>query len=128
MKLLLDTCTFLWILADDPRLSATAREVFSDPANPVFLSSASAWEIGIKNALGRLPLPAPAGRYIPEMREKHRITPLPLDEESCLRVGQLPSLHRDPFDRMLICQAISHGLTLLTPDETIHRYPLRCLW
>ena len=128
MKLLLDTCTFLWLITDAPELSHTARERFANPANEVYLSAASAWEIGIKWRRGRLPLPQAATAFVPDQREGHGIVELPIDEESALHVTRLPDLHRDPFDRMLVSQAIVHGLVLLTPDPLIAQYPARTLW
>jgi PIN domain nuclease of toxin-antitoxin system len=128
MKLLLDTCTFLWIISDDPALSEEARSAFSDPANEVYLSAVSVWEIAIKHALKRLPLPEAPDRFIPSQRTRHAIQPLPLEEEAVLHLSRLPEYHRDPFDRMLVCQAIAHGLTLLTPDEAIRQYPVRTVW
>lgn len=128
MKLLLDTCTFLWLITDAPELSATARERFASPANEVFLSAASAWEIGIKWRRGRLLLPQPPPSFVAEQREAHGIAALEIDEESALHVTRLPELHRDPFDRMLVSQAIVHGLVLLTPDPLVTQYPARTLW
>jgi PIN domain nuclease of toxin-antitoxin system len=128
MRILLDTCTFLWLALDEPQLSTAAREVFTDPLNEVFLSAASAFEIAVKQELGRLPLPQPAQRYVPRLREAHLVQPLALDEESALHAARLPALHRDPFDRLLVAQAIVHGLVLLTPDEDVRRYPVRTLW
>jgi len=128
VRLLLDTATFLWIIGDAPELSAAARERFRDPGNEVYLSAVSAWEIAVKHALGRLPLPSAPATLVPEARAAHGIEPLPLDEEAALQLGSLPPVHRDPFDRMLVCQAIIHGMALLTPDETIRRYPVRVLW
>lgn len=128
MKLLLDTCTFLWIVTGDAALSPAARAAFADPANPVYLSVVSAWEIALKNALGRLPLPTPPATFVPKERARHRIEALPLDEPSALAVGRLAELHRDPFDRMLVCQAIMGGYTLLSPDDLIRQYPVASLW
>lgn len=128
MKLLLDTCTFLWLITDATELSAGARQRFADPASEVFLSAASAWEIGVKWRRGRLPLPQPPPSFVAEQREAHAIAALPIDEESALHVTRLPELHRDPFDRMLVSQAIVHGLVLLTPDPLITQYPARTLW
>jgi PIN domain nuclease of toxin-antitoxin system len=128
VRLLLDTCTFLWILGDSPRFSARAREAFAEAENEVYLSAASAWEIAVKHRLGRLPLPSPPDVFVPEQRTAHGIEPLPVDEEAALYVTQLPGLHRDPFDRMLVAQATVHGLTVLTPDEAIHQYAVRKLW
>lgn len=128
MRLLLDTCTFLWIAADSPQLSFEALELFTEPANEVYLSSVSSWEIAVKYELGRLPLPDPPMEFVPAMREGHGIDSLSLDEESTLYVNRLPAYHRDPFDRMLICQAIAHDLVILTPDREIQRYPVKTRW
>jgi PIN domain nuclease of toxin-antitoxin system len=128
VKLLLDTCTFLWIASNANTLSPRARALFKDPDNEVFLSAASAWEIAIKHALGRLPLPEPPERLIPMLREHHGVDTLPIDEESTLHLTRLPALHRDAFDRILVAQAIVHGMTLLTPDPLVTQYPARTLW
>ena len=92
------------------------------------MSSVSAWEIAIKYDLGRLPLPAPPDRFVPDQREAHGFEPLPLDEASVLHLIRLPALHRDPFDRMLVCQAIVHGLAIVSPDPLIEQYPARVVW
>ncbi len=128
MRLLLDTCTFLWIVGGAKELSSRAREAFADPANEVFLSAASAWEIAVKHRLGKLPLPAALDEFVPVQRAAHGIEPLTVEEESALHVAKLPDLHRDPFDRMLVAQALVGGLVLVTPDDTIRRYPVRTLW
>jgi PIN domain nuclease of toxin-antitoxin system len=128
VRLLLDTCTFLWIVGADAALSDRAREAFVDPESEVFLSAASAWEIAVKHRLGKLPLPAPPERFVPAQRAAHGIEPLPVDEEAALHVAKLPDLHRDPFDRMLVAQAIVGGLVVVTPDDPIRQYPVRTLW
>jgi PIN domain nuclease of toxin-antitoxin system len=128
VKLLLDTCTFLWVLADARPLSRRARDLVLDPGNEVFLSAASAWEIALKHALGRLPLPAPPAQFVPAERERHGIDALSIDEESVLQVAKLPHLHRDPFDRVIVCQAIVHGMAVLTPDPLVAQYPVRVVW
>lgn len=128
MRVLLDTCTFLWMITDDTRLSQQAKTLFVDPENDVYLSVASTWEIAIKYSLNKLSLPKPPQEYIPAKRQEHGIDSLPLDEEATLYLTKLPDLHRDPFDRILICQAIVAGLIILTPDELITQYPLRSLW
>jgi PIN domain nuclease of toxin-antitoxin system len=109
-------------------VSPAARSHLLDPANEVYLSAVSAWEIEVKHALGKLTLPEPPERYIPAQRQARGIDALPLDEESALHVARLPPLHRDPFDRLLVCQALIGGLTLVTPDAEIARYPVRTLW
>lgn len=128
MRLLLDTSTFLWLASDSPKLSATAREIFERPDNEVFLSSVSAWEIAVKHALGNLPLPDPPEVFVPEIRRQMLVQSLPLEEEATLYLSKLPAHHRDPFDRMLICQAIAEGMILVTSDEAISRYPVRTIW
>lgn len=128
MKLLLDTCTFLWIALGSDELSSAARSAFRDPANDVFLSVVSAWEIALEYSVGKLPLPDAPARYLPGVRARHGIAPLPLDEGAALQLPKLPDLHRDPFDRMLVCQAIAHGLEIVTPDAAISQYPVRTLW
>ena len=128
MRLLLDTCTFLWVVEGSPKLSTPARELFKDPANEVFLSAASAWEVIQKHVAGRLPLPETVERFIFHQREAHGILPLPLDESAVFHLQRLPALHRDPFDRMLICQAIAHSMAILTPDYLIAQYPVRTVW
>jgi PIN domain nuclease of toxin-antitoxin system len=128
VRLLLDTSTFLWIVLGAPELSDRASDAFADPGNEVYLSAVSAWEIAIKSSIGRLPLPDRPDRFIPVQRHAHGIVSLPLDEESAFQLPRLPPVHSDPFDRMLVCQAIVHGLVLVTPDEQIARYPVRVLW
>ena len=127
MRFLLDTCAFIWIVEGaslPPRVVAIVRE----PDHELYLSAASCWEIATKHALGRLPLADRPERVVPTEREKHRIASLPLDEESALHVARLPRLHRDPFDRLLIGQAIVHGLTIVTPDPIISKYHVRTIW
>ena len=128
MKILLDTCTFLWIVTGDAALSDKARDAFADANNVVYLSVVSAWEIAVKHALGKLPLPQPPSALVPEERTRHQIESLTLDETAALAVTRLPDLHRDPFDRMLTSQAIMGGLTLLTPDPLIRQYPVPTVW
>lgn len=128
MRLLLDTCTFLWISSEAPELSPRARELFVAPENEVYLSAASTWEIAVKYALRRLPLPESPDQFVPAQRRRHGIAPLPVDEGATLYLPRLPHLHKDPFDRMLVCQAIVHGLLILTPDPLIAQYPARTMW
>ena len=128
MKLLLDTCTFIWLATGDPALSVAAQVVFEDEENDAFLSAVSAWEIAVKNLLGGLRLSEPPERFVPKYRSVHKIESLSLNEEMALQVRTLPRVHRDPFDRMLVCQAIAEGMTILTPDEMIRKYPVKTFW
>lgn len=128
MKLLLDTCAFLLWTQDAPQLSGKVRTLVADPAIDVYVSSITAWEIGVKHGLGKLALPAPPEVFVPTRREWYDFKSLPIDEASALQLRRLPLLHKDPFDRILICQAIEYGLTLVTPDRLISQYPVRILW
>lgn len=123
MRLLLDTHIFLWFVGGDKKLAVALREVISDPQNEIFLSVVSLWEMIIKYQLGHLPLPQPPELYVPTQRRRLRIGSLLVDEGSVSQVAKLPPLHRDPFDRLLIGQAIEHGLKLVTVDTSIRSYP-----
>ncbi len=94
----------------------------------MYLSAASAWEIAVKHRLGRLPLPETPDRFVPRARDAHGIDPLDIDEAAVLHVARLPDLHRDPFDRILVAQALLGGLVLVTPDEALRQYPAPTLW
>ena len=126
--LLLDSCTFLWMVRTPNDLSPAARAAVVDPSRPLLLSVVSHWEIGVKSQIGRLDLPDEPGSYVRRERARHGIESLSLEEGAVDHLSKLPDLHRDPFDRMLICQAIEHGLTIVTPDAAIQRYPVRVLW
>ena len=127
MRLLLDTCTFLW-LAGGRSLSGEAADAIRTPANEVFLSAASVWEIVTKYRRDRLALPEPPERLIPTERKLRGLVALAFDEESALQGMRLPWLHREPFDRMMISQAIAHGLAIVTPDPLISQYSVRVIW
>ncbi len=128
MTLLLDTCTFLWFLADAPQLSKRARAAILDPANSVYLSVVSGWEIGRKHARGELSLPARPEALIPQVRTDSGIFSLPLVEEDAISAEKLPLHHRDPFDRMIIAQALMQGMVIVTPDPAFGSYLVRLLW
>lgn len=126
MRLLLDTHVFLWYVTGNRELPARLQEAIRDPENEVFLSVVSIWEASIKHRLGKLPLPSPPGSYLPLQRERHKIASLAVEEPAVARLDGLPLLHNDPFDRMLISQALEHGLTLVTVDDTVKAYPVAC--
>jgi len=128
VNLLLDTAAFLWILADADELSRRARAALEDTGNRVYLSAASVWEIAVKHRLGKLPLPQAPEILIPAQRESRGIETLDIAESAILRLRQLPDLHKDPFDRILACQAIEHEMTIVTPDTALRAYPIRTLW
>lgn len=128
MKLLLDTATLLWLSYDAPRLSSAARSAYADPVNEVVVSVVSLWEIIVKNRLGKLPLPVPVEQLIEPLKQSAAVRVLALGENAVLHLRSLPEIHRDPFDRMLVCQALDEGLTLVTPDPVLRAYPVPVLW
>ena len=128
MTLLLDTCTFLWLVSEDSRLPLRTRMDCRDPANAVYLSALSAWEITIKYRLGRLPLPESPEAFVASRRQRLQLEALPFDERDAAHDVLLPQHHRDPFDRGLVSQAILRGLTIVTPDPWIARYPAPVFW
>jgi len=127
MKLLLDTHAFLWYISNDPRLPHHACDAIRDKSNEVYLSVVSVWEILVKYQIGKLPLPAPADEFIEASRDEHRIEDLPLDRQAMSQLLSLPMHHRDPFDRMLICQALKDDLTIVTTDEWFKGYAAKLL-
>ena len=128
MKLLLDTCTLLWLTRGTDDLSERARLAIVDPKNELVLSCVSAWEIACKAAIGGLTFDRPVEEWISDVREEYGLAKLAVDDEAALLLVRLPKLHRDPFDRMLVAQSIVHGMALVTPDRDIARYPGRTLW
>jgi PIN domain nuclease of toxin-antitoxin system len=127
MKILLDTHVFLWFISGDAKLSTDIRDAIRDPHNEVYLSVISIWEALIKHQLGKLPLPERPETYLPKQRELHQIADLTLDEGSVVRLAYLPPFHRDPFDRMLICQALQNDLTIATADMAVRAYSVNIL-
>jgi PIN domain nuclease of toxin-antitoxin system len=128
MKAILDTHTFLWWNTDDPQLSEVARRFISDGENELFLSAVSTWEIAIKCARGRLVLPENPGEYVANRMAIYRIQPLPIQISHTLRIYDLPDIHQDPFDRLLIAQSQMEDLPILTADTTIARYDVSIIW
>ena len=126
--MLLDTVTFLWIITGSKRLSQKAAASFIDNTKDVYLSSVSVWEIIVKYNLGRLPLPEEPAIYIPKQRYIHGIETLPLEEQDVIELPNLPKIHHDPFDRMLVCQARTRDMIIVTPDKMIRDYPVKTLW
>jgi PIN domain nuclease of toxin-antitoxin system len=118
MNVLLDTHVVLWAFTEDPRLSGRARDAIVDGGNLVFVSAASAWEISIKKAIGKLQAP---NDFLEEVH-LHRFTTLDITCEHALRVEQLPLVHADPFDRLLVAQSIHERLTLVTHDHRLEEY------
>ena len=128
MKLLLDTHTFLWWITDSPELSVRVRDAIRNPENELFLSVASAWEMAIKVDLGRLHLPVRPDRFSPNQLAKNAIESLPIQMGHALNVSRLPIIHRDPFDRIIISQAILEKMPVVTRDADIAKYKVKILW
>ncbi len=128
MNLLIDTAVFLWLVAGDERLTEPARSAVRDHERRVWLSVVSLWEISIKQKIGRLALPRPAWSYVTTARERHGIESLALVESAVAHLAKLPDVHKDPFDRMLVCQALEHDLLLVTNDPVVHEYPVKTFW
>lgn len=126
-RLLLDTHVFLWMQTDPERLG-TARETIEDPRTELLLSAVSSWEIAIKWALGKLPLNEPPTRYVPDRMQRTGVSALPVSHSHALAVGELPRHHTDPFDRLLVAQAIIEGLPIATVDPAIPPYGVETLW
>lgn len=123
MKLLLDTHIFLWLIDNNLRLSNRFREAIQDPDNQKFLSVVSVWECVIKYQIGKLDFPSSPERYLPEQRQKHLIKTLSVDEKTISHLIRLPLLHRDPFDRLIMSQALQYDLVLMSEDRAILAYP-----
>jgi PIN domain nuclease of toxin-antitoxin system len=128
VKLLLDTHCWLWLLAAPDRLRPDVVALLCDPENDVHLSAASAWEMVIKYALGKLTLAEPPELYIPDRLEARGVSLLPIELRHVLRVAGLPMHHRDPFDRILIAQALADGMQIVTGAHVLTRYGAEVVW
>ena len=129
MNLLLDTCTLLWSAFEVKKLSKQSTHLIEDPDNVLFLSAVSVWEIEVKYRSGKIKLNDRSPKeFIAEARKKLDLYDLSFDVNAALLHEHLPPIHRDPFDRMLICQANEHNLTLLTPDDEVKQYDVKTEW
>ena len=128
MRLLVDTHVFLWWITDAPKMSELAREAIKNPENEILLSPVCGWEIAIKAALGRLDLPAPPTEFIPDQLQKNGFGVLPISMHHALEVSLVPPHHQDPFDRLLIAQARSEGIPLISGDAAFRAYDVDVLW
>lgn len=128
MKLLLDTHSALWVFAGSSEISQQLQDDITDPANEVYFSHVSAWEIVIKHTLGKLKLPNPPDIFICEMVAKHQLSLREISIQAIYRWGMLPMIHRDPFDRLLVAQAIEDGFSLVSRDTETRKYPVQIHW
>jgi PIN domain nuclease of toxin-antitoxin system len=128
MKILLDTHAFLWWIIDDPQLSQTACDLIGNGNNDLYWSTASSWEVAIKYALGRLPLPDEPSTFIIEELEKNQVKSLSISNIHAFEAGLLPLHHKDPFDRMLIAQARTDSMAILSCDSCFGFYEVHVKW
>lgn len=128
MRLLLDTQCWLWWFAQPEKLNEQVIEAISEEANEVWFSVASVWEMGIKVAIGKLPLPEPVDRYVSTRMTQLAARSLEITAAHALQAAALPLHHRDPFDRMLIAQAQVEGITLVSADAMLDQYEVSLLW
>ena len=128
MDLLIDTHALIWWAVEDPQLSQAASNAIRDESNEVYVSAATAWEIATKHRVGKLPKANELVFDIEEYMASQNFLELPVTISDALRAGSLPSHHRDPFDRMLIAQAISEDLALVSNETLFDRYGVRRLW
>lgn len=128
MRVLLDTHAFLWWVRDDGRLSGRARDALSDAGNELLFSVVSGWEIAIKAQLGKLRASEDVGAYLSGQLSINSMQVLPIYLSHAVRVADLPNHHRDPFDRLLVAQALVEDLPLVSVDPEISRYPVEVIW
>ena len=128
MRLLLDTNSFLWFINGSDRLSVNAQDLIADLNNQLVLSSASLWEIAIKVSIGKLELLLPYNQLIPEQLEENDINVLPIELSHLTKVIGLPFHHRDPFDRLIIAQALTEDLPVVSSDAVFSQYVVKLIW
>ena len=128
MRVLLDTHAWLWAASSPARLGPKTRDMLADGGCQVLLSPASSWEATIKWQLGRLDLPLPPRDYVSRCMLRDALTALPVEHRHTVAVGELPDHHKDPFDRLLIAQALIEGIPLVSADTAIRAYPVEVLW
>ena len=129
MRVLIDTHVFLWWVGGRAgRISARATEVIQDPSNEIFVSAVTGMEIASKSSRGRLELPGPAERYVPNRIGRHGFHQLAIDLAHALRAGSLPDIHGDPWDRLLVAQAQLESMPIATGDAAIGQYDLDVIW
>ncbi|KGA94355.1 type II toxin-antitoxin system VapC family toxin [Leptospirillum ferriphilum] len=128
MKVLLDTHTFLWWIAEDPLLSTGVRELLSDPQTEGFISLASVWEMAIKVSLGKLRVSAPLEKFVPEQLSLNNFQILSIDFRHISRLPSLPFHHRDLFDRLLVTQCLEENMPILSRDPVFGQYGTRQIW
>lgn len=122
MKVLLDTHVWLWMQAEPEKLGSLALELIEEGSNELLFSAASAWEIAIKVSAGKLNLPEPVSRYVPSRMQSSGVSALAVSHAHAAGVAELPKHHRDPFDRLLVAQALAEGVPILSSDMQFDKY------
>lgn len=128
MKILIDTQVFLWLIEDNPLLSKKAKKIFLSDENDFNLSLASIWEISIKHSIGKLTIKQPLEKFLHNQLHENHINLLPINFRHVTKVSELPFHHRDPFDRLLIAQAIEEKFPILSSDLAFDKYEIKRLW
>jgi PIN domain nuclease of toxin-antitoxin system len=128
MTYLLDTHTFLWMAGDPTSLSANVRKIVEEVSQRLYLSAASAWEIALLHQLKRVDLPDAPQRFIPEAMQRLSVLPIPIGFTTAISAATLPLIHRDPFDRLIIAEALKEKMTILTRDNLFKAYGVQSLW
>lgn len=128
MRYLLDTHAFLWMAADPSKLSGKVRELVLTEDNALYLNAASGWEIALLQQIKRVELPDEPQRFIPQALQRLKVIPLPIGFPVAISAAMLPFLHRDPFDRIIIAEAIKEKMTVLTKDEMFKKYEIEVVW
>lgn len=128
MRVLLDTHAFLWLVTDDPKLSERAKSIFLDSGNEMLCSAVIGFEISVKFSLGKLQLVEPPREFIDKRMRNNALTQLPVTLAHTYRVAHLPFHHRDPFDRLLVAQALEEDVALLSADQILSQYGIRRIW
>jgi PIN domain nuclease of toxin-antitoxin system len=128
MRVLLDTNSFLWFISGSHRLSIDAQRFIADLDNQLVLSLASLWEIAIKISIGKLELLQPFDQLIPQQLKENDIHVMPIELSHLTKILGLPFHHRDPFDRLIIAQALTEGLSVISPDIVFSKYSVKLIW
>lgn len=128
MKYLLDTMVWIWALDAYEQLNAKARHVLEDREDELYLSPVTTWELSIKMQIGRLEFPGTPASSVPNFMAQQGVRPLLITHAHAARIYELPALHKDPFDRMLIAQALVEEMTILTADRLFRKYEVPILW
>jgi PIN domain nuclease of toxin-antitoxin system len=128
MKVLLDTCAFIWLVTDNPKLSELAKEIFLDEDNEILLSAVTGFEIAVKYSLGKLHLTEPPREFVIHRMNANALTELPVSMTHALALQNMPLHHKDPFDRLLVAQAMVNQIPLLSADQQLSAYDIERLW